>query len=130
MKHRASISRQILEVISKLMNFFLNNALISLNTDQTPKSILLTITRLITMRSQPIVLRLFCLVVVVVVAVIVVDVIVDVNFIFVVVLDVVIVAKATLKVVFDVLVVVVVDVVVVVVDVVFVVVNLNVDVVV
>ena len=46
------------------MNFFLNNALISLNTDQTPKSILLTITRLITMRSQPIVLRLFCSVVV------------------------------------------------------------------
>ena len=46
------------------MNFFLNNALISLNTDQTPKSILLTITRLITMRSQPTVLRLFCSVVV------------------------------------------------------------------
>ena len=64
LKHRASISRQILEVISKLMNFFLNNALISLNTDQTPKSILLTITRLITMRSQPIVLRLLCSVVV------------------------------------------------------------------
>ena len=43
LKHRASISRQILEVISKLMNFFLNNALISLNTDPTPQNIFLTI---------------------------------------------------------------------------------------
>ena len=44
-------------------------------------------TRLITMRSQPIVLRLFCLVVIVV--------IVDVVFVIVVVLDVDIVVKAT-----------------------------------
>ena len=54
-------------------------------------------TRLITMRSQPIVLRLFCFVVVfVVVAVTVFVVIVDVVFVFVVVLDVDIVLKATL----------------------------------
>ena len=49
------------------------------------------------MRSQPIVLRLFCLVVIVFVAVIVVVVIVDVVFVIVVVLDVDIVVKATLK---------------------------------
>ena len=34
LKHRASICGQILEVINKLMNFFLNHALISLNTPQ------------------------------------------------------------------------------------------------
>ena len=39
-KHRASICGQILEVINKLMNFFLNHALISLNT---PQNIFLTI---------------------------------------------------------------------------------------
>ena len=49
-------------------------------------------TRLITMRSQPIVLRLFCLVIVVVV--VVAD---DVVFVIVVVLDVDIVVKETLK---------------------------------
>ena len=40
LKHRASICGQILEVINKLMNFFLNHALISLNT---PQNIFLTI---------------------------------------------------------------------------------------
>ena len=50
------------------------------------------------MRSQLLVLRLFCLVIVVVVAaVIVVVVVVDVVFVIVVVLDVDIVVKATLK---------------------------------
>ena len=39
-KHRASICGQILEVINKVMNFFLNHALISLNT---PQNIFLTI---------------------------------------------------------------------------------------
>ena len=43
LKHRASICGQILEVINKLMNFFLNHALISLNTAPLAKIIFLRI---------------------------------------------------------------------------------------
>ena len=42
-KHRASICGQILEDINKLMNFFLNHALISLNTIPTPQNIFLIV---------------------------------------------------------------------------------------
>ena len=66
--------------------------LIALMTDLSAgRSI--SLTRLLTMRSQPIVLTLFCLAVVV--AVIVVVVIVDV--VFVIVLDIDVVVKATFK---------------------------------